>query len=234
MNWKPKIKIFADGATLAEIAELDSNPIVSGFTTNPSLMRKLGVTDYEAFCRSVLDATQKPVSFEVLSDEPLEIRRQAEKIAAWGENVFVKIPVIHADGSDLFPLISDLASDGIKLNVTAILTQTQIRNAIAAVNTRTPSVLSVFAGRIADTGVDPWPWMYDAKQAKKANSELLWASVREPLNIYQAEQCGADIVTVPIPILRKAIAMHHASLRELAKETVAMFVSDAKACGFTV
>ena len=234
MNWKPKIKIFADGASLVEIKELDSNPIVSGFTTNPSLMRRLGVTDYESFCRGVLEVTQKPVSFEVLSDDSIEIRRQAEKIAAWGENVFVKIPVVHADGRSIFGLIQDLASNGVKLNVTAILTQTQIRNAIAAVNPRVPSVLSVFAGRIADTGVDPWPWMYDAKQAKKKNCELLWASVREPLNIYQAEQCGADIVTVPIPILRKAIDMHHASLTELSMDTVKMFVSDAKASGFTV
>jgi transaldolase len=204
-------------------------------TTNPTLMRKVGVTDYEAFARSVLESvTDKPISFEVFSDEFAEMRRQALKIRDWQDNVYVKIPITNTRGESALPLIMDLAGEGVKLNVTAILTLDQVRGVSGALKREVPSVVSVFAGRIADTGVDPVPLMKESLQIVSAlpKAELLWASVREVLNVFQAADCGCHIVTVPHDILAKAAKLGGMGLEELSLDTVRMFYQDAAAAGF--
>ena len=231
------VKIFADGADKEGMLNLYANPLIHGLTTNPTLMKKAGITNYEAFARSILDTiSTKPISFEVFSDEPEEMRRQALKIAAWGSNVYVKIPVTNTRREFMGPLIHELASQGVKLNVTALLTLTQVRDVGAALLESVPAVVSVFAGRIADTGVDPQPIMRAGLVLleDKPMAELLWASVREVRNIFEADLCGSHIVTVPHDILSKALKMAGTDLTDLSLDTVKMFAADAKAAGFTL
>ena len=232
-----QIKIFADGADKAGMLQLNANPLIQGLTTNPTLMRKAGLTDFEAFARDVLQTiTEKPLSLEVFSDEFAEMKRQGLKINSWAKNVYVKIPITNTRNESSLPLIKELASEGVKLNVTALLSLGQVEGVAAALNPAVPAVVSVFAGRIADTGVDPVGIMLQSKQilAGLPQAELLWASVREVLNIFQANDCGSHIVTVPHDILGKAIKMSGMDLDELSLDTVKMFASDAKAAGFTL
>jgi transaldolase len=232
---KLPIKIFADGADLEGIIDLYRKPFIKGFTTNPTLLRKAGASDYEVFARSVLESvTDKPISFEVFSDEFPEMRRQALKIRDWQDNVYVKIPITNTRAEPAIDLIRDLAAEGVKLNVTAILTRGQVQAVAGALNREIPSVVSVFAGRVADTGVDPLPLMKESLELISALplAELLWASVREVLNIFQAAACGCHIVTVPHDILAKATKLGGMDLDELSLDTVRMFYTDAKAAGF--
>ena len=229
------IKIFADGADREGIASLNAKPYIQGMTTNPTLMRKVGVADYEKFAREVLEVVkEKPISFEVFSDEFPEMRRQALMIGKWQENVYVKIPITNTRGDSALPLITELCAEGVKLNITAILTREQVQGVAKAVNREIPCVVSVFAGRVADTGVDPMPLMKDSLQMLRdlPQAELLWASVREVLNIFQAAQCGCDIVTVPHDILDKVAKLGGMDLAELSLDTVRMFHKDAVAAGF--
>ena len=229
------IKIFADGADLEGIIDLYRKHFIQGLTTNPTLMRKVGITDYEVFARSVLETvTDKPISFEVLSDEFPEMRRQALKIRGWQENVYVKIPITNTRGESALPLIAELAGEGVKVNVTAILTLPQVRGVAGALKKEIPSVVSVFAGRIADTGIDPLPLMQESLKALSSLplAELLWGSVREVLNIFQAAACGCHIVTVPYNILGEVSKLGGMDLAELSLDTVRMFHRDAVAAGF--
>ena len=229
------VKIYADGADKGGMVDLYHNPVIAGLTTNPTLMRKAGISNYETFARDILELiTHKPVSFEVFSDEPRKMRRQAVRIASWGPNVYVKIPVTNTMGEPMAPLIHELSNDGVKLNVTAVLTLSQVRTVADALSESVPAVVSVFAGRIADTGVDPEPHMMASRclLEHKPKVQLLWASVREVLNIFQANRCGCHIVTVPHDILNKALKMAHADLAALSLETVRMFATDAAAAGF--
>jgi transaldolase len=230
-----KIKVFADGADKKGMLDLNANPLITGMTTNPTLMRKAGLTDFEAFARDILQSiTAKPLSLEVFSDEFSEMKRQALKINGWGKNVYVKIPITNTRGESSLPLVKELASEGVKLNVTAILTLSQMEGVTNALNPKLPSIVSVFAGRIADTGADPVAIMSQSKiiLQELPQAELLWASVREVLNIFQANDCGCHIVTVPHDILGKAIKMAGMDLGELSLDTVKMFANDAKAAGF--
>jgi len=232
-----KVKLFADGADKAGMLQLNTNPLIQGMTTNPTLMRKAGLADFEAFARDILQGiTAKPISFEVFSDEFPEMRRQALKINGWAKNVYVKIPITNTRGESSLSLVGDLAREGVKLNVTAMLTQAQVAGVAQALNSKVPAVVSVFAGRIADTGVDPMPHLREAKKklAGLPQAELLWASVREVLNIFQADACGCDIVTVPHDILNKALKLAGIGLKEMSLDTVKMFAADAKAAGFTL
>ncbi|MBU6409768.1 MAG: transaldolase [Verrucomicrobia bacterium] len=232
-----KVKIFADGADKTGMLQLDANPLIQGLTTNPTLMRKAGVTEFETFARDILESiTQKPVSFEVFSDDFPEMKRQALKINGWAKNVYVKIPITNTRDESSLPLIRGLAGEGVKLNITAILTLNQVEGVAGALNPKAPSFVSVFAGRIADTGVDPIPHMKECKKILKGlpSAELLWASVREALNIFQANDCGCEIVTVPHDILNKALKLAGMDLKELSLDTVKMFANDAKAAGFAL
>jgi len=229
------VKIFADGADKKGMLELNANPLIQGLTTNPTLMRKAGLTDFEAFARDILQTiTVKPLSLEVFSDDFSEMKRQALKINGWGKNVYVKIPITNTRNESSLPLIKELASEGVKLNVTAILTLAQVEGVTTALNPKVPAVVSVFAGRIADTGVDPVRIMTQSKTVLKdlPHAELLWASVREVLNIFQSNDCGCHIVTVPHDILAKAQKMTGMDLTELSLDTVKMFATDAAAAGF--
>ena len=231
------VKIFADGADKKGMLELNANPLIQGLTTNPTLMRKVGITDYEAYARDVLQTVQaKPISFEVFSDEFPEMRRQALKIAAWQKNVYVKIPITNTRRESSLPLIRELAREGVQLNVTAILTLGQVRGVAEALNPAVPSVVSVFAGRIADTGRDPAPLMLAALALleNQPQAELLWASVREVLNLWQADACGSHIVTVPHDILGKVLKLGGMDLGDLSLDTVKMFAADAASAGFTL
>jgi transaldolase len=231
------VKIFADGADKAGMLSLNANPLIRGMTTNPTLMRKAGLRDYEAFARDILQSvTAKPISFEVFSDDFPEMRRQALKIAAWQKNVYVKIPITNTRGESSLPVIRELAGEGVQLNITAILTLEQVRGTANALNPAVPSVVSVFAGRIADTGRDPVPVMRESLELLQGlpKAELLWASVREVLNIFQADACGCRIVTVPHDILGKALKMVGTDLTALSLDTVKMFATDATAAGFSV
>ena len=232
-----KVRIFADGADKAGILSLYANPLIKGMTTNPTLMRKSGIKDYEAFAKDILQSvTAKPISFEVFSDEFSEMRRQALKIAAWQKNVYVKIPVTNTRSESALPLVKELAQEGVQLNITAILTLDQVKGVAAALNPAVPSVVSVFAGRIADTGRDPMPLMRESLLSLRGQpkAELLWASVREVLNIFHADECGSHIVTVPHDILGKALKMVGTDLTALSLDTVKMFANDAQAAGFSV
>lgn len=229
-----KIKLFADGADLKEMENAHKEGIVSGFTTNPSLMRKAGVTDYEIFAKSVLKVIpDMPISFEVFSDDPAQMEMEARKIGSWGQNVYIKIPVTNTKGESSAQLIKKLADDGLKLNITAILTEEQVETVAASLSMKTPSIVSVFAGRIADTGRDPVPVMKRAAEILKpnTNAELLWASSRELYNVMQAESCNCHIITVTSDILKK-MKMVGKDLGELSLDTVKMFYSDAQAAGY--
>jgi transaldolase len=230
-----RVKIYADGADKQTMLQLNANPLIKGMTTNPTLMRRAGLKDFEAFARDILqNITDKPISLEVFSDEFPEMRRQAMKISSWGKNVYVKIPVTNTRSESSAPLIRDLAADGMKLNVTAIATPEQVDEVVAALHPKTPAVVSLIAGRIADSGLNPMPQMRATKKKLAAlpHAELLWASVREVLNIYQADECGCDIVTVPHDILHKAQRLAGVELKELSLDTVKMFATDAAAAGF--
>ncbi len=230
-----KIQIYADGADKAGILDLYAKPYIKGLTTNPSLMKKAGVHDYEAFAKDILKTvTAKPISLEVFSDEFSEMKRQALKLAGWAKNVYVKIPITNSRGDSSLPLIRELAAQNVQLNITAILTLSQVRDVAAALNPAVPSVVSVFAGRIADTGRDPMPLMRAAAALLEGlpKAELLWASVREVLNIFQAEECGCAIVTVPHDILGKAAKMLGKGLGDVSLDTVKMFAKDAADAGF--
>ena len=229
------IKIFADGADREGIAALYAKPYIKGLTTNPRLMRKVGIPDYEKFARDVLEVVkEKPISFEVFSDEFGEMRRQALKIGKWQENVYVKIPITNTRGESALPLINELSKEGIKVNVTAVLTREQVEGVAKAVHPSLSCVVSVFAGRVADTGIDPVPLMVDCLQILRdlPRAELLWASVREVLNIFQAAQCGCHIVTVPHEILDKVARLGGMDLADLSLDTVRMFYQDALVAGF--
>jgi transaldolase len=229
------VKIFADGADLEGMFGLYRDPLIKGLTTNPTLMRKAGISDYEVFARDVLMIVKaKPISFEVFSDDFPEMRRQALKIRDWQANVFVKIPITNSHGDTSIPLIRELAAERTQLNITAILTLEQVREVAAALNPDVAAVVSVFAGRIADTGRNPEPVMRASKALleRLPKAELLWASVREVLNIFQADDCGCDIVTVPHDILKKAMTFFEMDLEKLSLDTVKMFAKDAEAAGF--
>lgn len=229
------VKLYADGADKNGMIQLYGNPLIAGLTTNPTLMKKAGISDYEMFARDILDTvTAKPISFEVFSDEPAEMLRQGRRIASWGSNVYVKIPVTNTRGESMSAVIRELSGEGVKLNVTAVLTLSQVREIAAALAESVPAVISVFAGRIADTGVDPEPCMVASRclLEGKPKIQLLWASVREVLNIFQANRCGCDIVTVPHEIMTKALGTAGADLQAVSLDTVRMFARDATSAGY--
>ena len=231
-----RVKLFADGADIAEMVQMHGNPLIKGFTTNPTLMRKAGVTDYAAFAReSVAAIPDRPISFEVFSDEFDEMERQAKIISSWGDQVYVKIPVTNTQGESAVPLVSRLSRSGVRLNVTAVMTLGQVRDVCEALTGGPPAVVSVFAGRIADTGRDPIPVMATARELTRMtpNVELLWASPRELLNVFQADAVGCDIITVPNDILRK-LDLIGKDLDERSLETVRMFRADAVTAGFSL
>ena len=231
------VKIFADGADFQGIAELARQPYIDGVTTNPTLMRKVGLTDYESFARAVLNEVKvKPISFEVFSDDFSEMRRQALKMHQWQENIYVKVPITNTSGESSIPLIAQLAREGVKLNITAVLTPRQVKAVAAALDPTVPAIVSVLAGRIADTGVDPLPIMTKSVKivSDLPKAELLWASVREVLNVFQAAACHCHIVTVPHDILKKFGELAGKDLDELSLDTVRMFHRDAAAAGFTL
>ncbi len=239
-NFNPlelRIKIFADGADTASILRLAKAPLIKGFTTNPTLMRKSGVTDYEAFSRSLLRAIpEKPISFEVISDEQEKMKRQALKIASWGKNVNVKIPVTNSLGLPCYGLIHELSHTGVMINVTAVFTLDQVRSVCRALAGGAPAIISVFAGRIADCGRDPIPHMKEALRICRdidPKIELLWASPREALNIMHAEESGADIITLTPDLLQK-MKLFGKDLEAFSRETVLMFKNDGEKAGYVI
>jgi len=231
-----KVKLFADGADIAGMKEMAANPLIKGFTTNPTLMRKAGVADYKAFAHDVLRAIpDRPVSFEVFADDFPTMESQALEIASWGKNVNVKIPVTNTRGEFSGALIQRLSKAGVKLNVTALLTLEQVKAVTERLSAETPAIISVFAGRIADTGRDPVPLMAEAVKVMqvKPKAELIWASPRELLNIFQADAIGCHIITATNDILKK-LSLVGKDLGQYSLETVDMFHKDASAAGFTI
>lgn len=231
-----KIKIFADGAYLDSIKALYAQPHIKGFTTNPTLMRQAGVYNYKAFALQVLGGvTDRPVSFEVFADDVPTMEAQAHEIASWGKNVNVKIPMTNTSGESTAPLVGRLSAAGIVCNVTAMFTLDQVRAITVVLDADTPAILSIFAGRIADTGVDPLPLMRSAVSITRAKpkAEVLWASPRELLNIFQADEVGCHVITVTPDVLKKLSAVGK-SLEKFSLETVAMFYNDACAAGYSI
>jgi transaldolase len=231
-----RTKIFADGANLAGMMEFYKNPLIKGFTTNPTLMRQAGVSDYRGFAKQVLQAIpDRPISFEVFSDEFAEMERQAVEIGGWGANVYVKIPVTNTRGEPAYDLIRRLSQAGIKTNVTAVMTLDQTKAIASALAGGPPSYISIFAGRIADTGRDPVPLMGAAVRVLKEtpNIELIWASPRELLNIFHADSVGCQVITVTHDLLRKVILVGK-DLNDYSLETVRMFYEDARRAGYTL
>jgi transaldolase len=231
-----KVKLFADGADIAGIREMAANATISGFTTNPTLMRKAGVVDYKNFAQSVLKIVpEKPVSFEVFADDFLMMERQAIEISSWGKNVNVKIPVTNTKGEFCGPLVKRLAKAGVQVNVTAVMTLDQVQRVTDELNLDIPAIVSVFAGRIADTGRDPLPIMAKSVEILKTKpkAELIWASPRELLNIFQAEEVGCHIITATNDILKK-LSLFNKNLETYSLETVEMFYRDAQAAGFKI
>lgn len=229
-----KVKIFADGADKAGMLEMYAKPYIKGLTTNPTLMRKAGLMDYRAFAKDILKVIlDKPISFEVFSDDFTEMERQAMEIAGWGNNVYVKIPVTNTKREPSYDLVRKLSKRKVKINVTAIMTLAQVKDVAAALHSATPSYVSVFAGRIADTGRDPVPHMAKAVKLLKVNpkAELIWASPRELLNIFQADAIGCHVITVTNDILKK-LSLVGFDLDEYSLDTVKMFYTDAVAAGF--
>ena len=230
------VKVFADGADLDAILALAEDPRIAGFTTNPTLMWKAGLTDYQDFAERLLERiTTHPISFEVFADDIDEMRRQAKLIASWGENVYVKIPVTTTTGESMAPLVRELSEDGVKVNVTALFTTAQVELLTAAVKDGAPSYLSVFAGRIADAGIDPMPIMAKSVSIMldAPRSELIWASPREILNVVQADQVGCHIITMTHDLLAKLGSLGK-DLDQFSLETVQMFRRDAQAAGFSL
>lgn len=231
-----KIKLFADGADIAGIKEIAANPLVKGFTTNPTLMRKAGIVDYKAFALEVLSVIgDRPISFEVFADDFAQMEAQAFEIASWGQNVNVKIPVTNTKGESSGALIERLSNAGVKLNVTALLTLEQVKVVIERLAPETPAIISVFAGRIADTGRDPVPIMAEAVRVMKTKpkAELIWASPRELLNVFQADSVGCHIITATNDILKK-LALVNKDLSMYSLETVKMFYDDALRAGYSI
>lgn len=231
-----KIHIYADGANKDEMIKRYKEGFVKGFTTNPTLMAKAGIKDYEAFARSVLETiTDLPISFEVFSDDFADMKRQALKIGSWGKNVNIKIPITNTKKDPSLKLIKELLSEGLKLNVTAIFTDHQLKGLHEVMSPKDDVIVSVFAGRIADAGVDPVPAMKSAVHLfkDKPKAKVLWASPREVLNVYQAEECGCHIITVTDDLIKK-ISQRGKDLTEFSLETVKMFYDDAKKAGFTL
>jgi transaldolase len=231
-----QVKIFADGADRAGMLEMHAKPYIKGLTTNPTLMKKAGIADYRAFCKDILsEIRDKPLSFEVFCDDFPEMERQALEIASWGENVYVKIPVTNTMRQSACPLVRTLSARGVKLNVTALMTLSQVRDVAAALDPQVPSYVSVFAGRVADTGRDPVPMMAAAVELLRPlpRSELIWASPRELLNIFQADAIGCHVITVTNDILKK-LQLVGFDLDEYSLDTVKMFRQDAMAAGFTL
>jgi len=229
-----RVQIFADGADKAGMLEMYAKPYIKGLTTNPTLMKKAGITDYRAFCKDILTHIKdKPLSFEVFSDDFAEMERQAMEIASWGDNVYVKIPVCNTKKETCYTLVKKLGAFKVKMNVTAIMTLTQVRDVVAALNPVIPSYVSVFAGRIADTGRDPVPMMAAAVEMLKVApaAELIWASPRELLNIFQADDLGCQVITVTNDLLKKLNLVGY-DLDEYSLDTVKMFYNDAVAAGF--
>ena len=222
-----KIKIYADGADYSDFVNLNKSKEIKGFTTNPSLMRKSGVKNYEKFAKKLIKVIKKPISFEVFSDEVDEMYNQAKKISSWGNNVYVKIPIVNSQGVSTIRLIKKLNLEKIKLNITAVFTFDQVNKIINSLNSKTPSIISVFAGRIADTGIDPIDIMKRSIKLKKNNKniKILWASTREVLNIYQAENINCDIITVPIGIIKK-LNLYKKNLKKYSVETAKDFYLD--------
>lgn len=231
-----RIKLFCDGADFDSILSMYKNSYIKGFTTNPTLMRKAGLTDYEAFGRKVLAAvSDRPVSLEVFADDLHNMEIQARKIATWGPNVNVKIPVTNTKGEFTGPLIKTLSSNGVVLNITALMTVKQVEDVADCLHPGTPAIISVFAGRVADTGVDPVPLMAECLQALKSRpkAELLWASPRELLNVFQADEIGCHIITATPDILVK-LKLVGKDLTEYSLDTVKMFFTDAAAAGYSI
>ena len=229
-----KVKLFADGADKAGMLEMYAKPYIKGFTTNPTLMRKAGIQDYEAFARDIVAAIpDRPISLEVFADDFSEMERQARLIARWGENVYVKIPITNTRSEASEVLVQRLSHEGVKLNVTALMTLTQVRSTAAAIHGGAPACVSVFAGRVADTGIDPMPMMKEAVGILSENpvAELIWASPRELLNVFQADAVGCHIITATNDILKKLVLVDK-GLTEYSLETVKMFHGDALASGF--
>jgi transaldolase len=229
-----RVKIFADGADKAGMLEMSAKPHIKGLTTNPTLMRKAGISDYRAFAREILDLIRdKPISFEVFSDDFSEMERQAMEIASWGKNVYVKIPITNTKAQSSCDLVRRLAVSRVKLNITALMTLQQVRQVVDALDKDTPSYVSVFAGRIADTGRDPMPLMSAAVEllAPKPKAELIWASPRELLNIFHADQIGCHVITVTNDLLKK-LELVGKNLDDYSLETVKMFRNDAVTAGF--
>lgn len=233
--YKGNVKIFADGADRASMLELVKNPLVKGLTTNPSLMKKSGVKDYKAFCLDILSHIKvHPISFEVFADDFQEMHRQAMEIKSWGSNVYVKIPITNSLGKSSIELIKTLSHQGVKLNVTALFTFEQVSETVKAVTGGAPSIVSVFAGRVADTGRDPMPLMKASVELCKSadkNIELLWASSRELFNVVQADMVGCHIITCTTDIIKK-MALLNKDLTELSLDTVQTFKADAESAGF--
>ena len=229
------VKLFADGANLDQILELNENQMIKGFTTNPTLMRAAGVNDFESFSKEVLSHVSKPISFEIFSDELEEMKSQGVKIASWGLNVYVKVPVMNTLGQSTRPVIEYLVARGIKVNVTALMDSTQVAEIINVLNPDIPSYISVFAGRIADTGRDPLPILEDSLEIMRVNqsAELIWASPRELLNIFQADQIGCHVITATNEILKK-ISLIGKDLLQYSRETVEMFRKDAIASNYKI
>ena len=228
------VKIFADGADKVDMLEMYAKPYIRGLTTNPTLMKKAGIKDYRAFCKDILTHIKdKPLSFEVFSDDFAEMERQALEIASWGDNVYVKIPVTNTQRETCYELVKKLGSKQVKMNVTAIMTLAQVCDVVAALDPRVPSYVSVFAGRIADTGYDPLPIMAAAVEILKLApaAELIWASPRELLNIFQADDIGCQVITVTNEILRKLTLVGY-DLSDYSLDTVKMFYQDACLAGY--
>ena len=229
-----KVKIFADGADKSAMLEMYQKPFIKGLTTNPTLMNKAGIRDYRAFCKDILlSIKDKPLSFEVFSDDFKEMERQALEIASWADNVYVKIPITNTKSETCYALVKKLAKEKVKLNVTALMTLDQVSNVVESLDTSVPSYISIFAGRVADTGRDPLPMMTEALSRMKSNplSELIWASPRELLNIFQADDIGCHVITVTSDILKKLSLVGY-DLDKYSLDTVKMFYNDAVVAGF--
>jgi transaldolase len=229
-----KVKIFADGANKQDMLEMNSKSFIKGLTTNPTLMKKEGITNYREFCKDILlTIKEKPISFEVFSDDFREMERQAIEISSWGINVFVKIPITNTKQEPCYEVVEKLSKLGIKLNITAIMTLSQVKKIVSFLQPNVPNYISVFAGRIADTGIDPEPLMAEAVEILKLvpASELIWASPRELLNIFQADRIGCHIITVTNDILKKLNLIDY-DLEKYSLDTVKMFYSDAVDAGF--
>ncbi|HEQ9451801.1 TPA: transaldolase [Streptococcus pyogenes] len=236
MTKKLNVKVFSDGAVLETMLKDLQTGLVTGFTTNPSLMKKAGISSYIGFAKEVLaKITDYPVSFEVFADDLASMEKEAEKIASLGDNVYVKIPVTTSTGESICPLIQKLSAKGIKLNVTAIFTIEQTQAVVDHLTAGVPAIVSVFAGRIADTGVDPMPIMEEALRIcrQKEGVELLWASPRETYNIYQADQLGVDIITCTTDLIAK-LPLQGKDLKDYSLETVQMFLKDSTSLGFKI